>query len=109
MPSADSPPGEPEQPAVMEAPPALRRKEAGGLGDLLLALDLARTTPLEALNLLARLQDEARAEQGPAPPLRLVGEERAGRYAPSVAGRSACCRRNSPSGCPTARPSDARW
>jgi DNA mismatch repair protein MutS len=63
--------------------PSIGREAGGeGLQASLLAIDLARTTPLEALNLLARLQDEARAHAVPAPPLRLVGEERDSRYAP---------------------------
>jgi hypothetical protein len=41
-------------------------------------IDLARTTPLEALNLLAGLQERAAAAEAPAPPLRLVSEQRDG-------------------------------
>ncbi len=40
------------------------------------AIDLARTTPLDALNLLAGLQEQALAAEAPARPLRLVSEQR---------------------------------
>jgi hypothetical protein len=76
------------QPSLDSTPPSLRGKGAGGLGrpsgegplHQLLSLDLARTTPLDALNLLARLQEEARAlalersegEESSSPPLRIV-------------------------------------
>jgi DNA mismatch repair protein MutS len=41
-------------------------------------IDLARTTPLEALNLLAGLQERAAVAETPARPLRLVSEQRDG-------------------------------
>lgn len=44
------------------------------LRDWLRGLDLARTTPLDALNLLAALQERALALDTAAPPLRLVAE-----------------------------------
>ncbi|MGH2588180.1 MAG: hypothetical protein ACRDJE_24950, partial [Dehalococcoidia bacterium] len=95
------------QPSLDSTPPSLRGKGAGGLGrpggegplhQALLSLDLARTTPLDALNLLARLQEEARTlvldrsegpvlehregEEASSPPLRIVREPPADRYAP---------------------------
>jgi hypothetical protein len=45
--------------------------------DALLSIDLARMTPLAALNALAALQEQAMAATAP-PPLRLVGEPREG-------------------------------
>jgi len=61
-----------------------RERNKPGNGPLreLLDIDLARTTPLEALNLLAQLQDAARADGTQSPPLRLVSEQWHERHAP---------------------------
>ncbi|MGE0544485.1 MAG: DNA mismatch repair protein MutS [Dehalococcoidia bacterium] len=56
--------------------------EGSGVRAALLTIDLARTTPLDALNLLARLQEQAQIEEAPGPPLRLVREHRDHQSAP---------------------------